>query len=85
MARKKVAKYLVQCVNYNGRENVLFMMRADDCRLNDGVHVGNWTVIDRHAQYDHKARTLRTICGTMRVFNDWSVRPLFEDNAARAA
>lgn len=65
----KANKFLVNCANYNGNKNILFMMAADDFRLNDG----NWQVISP-ANYDRKTKTLVAEGKQYKVFCDWSVR-----------
>lgn len=64
---KKVRKALVNCLDYNGHKNVLFMMKEDDFRFNDG----NYQLIE-FGEYSKSVFT--GVSGAQyKVFPDWSV------------
>jgi hypothetical protein len=67
----KRTKVLAKCLKYNDTPNVLFMMQSDDFRLGNG----NYIVLGE-AEYNHKAKELRALGNTYRVFSDWSLRLL---------
>jgi hypothetical protein len=66
-----MTKVLAQCANYNGNNNVLFMMNKDDFRIADGKF--GYTVLG-DAKYTNKTKTLAANGKTYKVFSDWSVK-----------
>lgn len=87
-------RLLVNCKDYNGHKDVLFMMREDDFRLNPGHRInknlpakvvknmqGNYDVLGE-GEYTHKKRELVIGKKTYRVFPDWSVKEITSGKAS---
>ena len=66
-------KVLVQCADYNGYKNVLFMMKDTDFRLADEKF--GYKILGQ-GKYVHKTRTLIVNDQTYKVFSDWSVKQM---------
>jgi hypothetical protein len=64
---------IVICRDYNGYKNVLFMMKADDFRYQDGK---KWGYEHLHSgKYSRKTHSFVTNEGKQfTVFSDWSVK-----------
>lgn len=67
-------KVLARCADYNGHENVLFMMADTDFRLAHPVLSKNYTILDRAPRL--KGKVLTTNQGSFKVCPDWSLTTL---------
>ena len=76
MSESKPVKWLVRAAVYNNRKDVLFMMKSDDFRFNDG----NYIPI-APGKFDNKTKTLTINDGVYQVYADWSVKLLKEQVA----
>lgn len=70
-------KCLVKCANYNERKNVLFMCEDSDCRIGKSFEI---IVSAKNCKYDSESSTLQANCDIYRVFGDWSVELLSNNN-----
>ena len=70
-------KCLVKCANYNERKNVLFMCEDSDCHIGKSFEI---IVSAKNCKYDSESSTLQANCDIYRVFGDWSVELLSNNN-----
>jgi hypothetical protein len=78
-ANKKVEKSIVLCGNYNGHQNVLFLMKHDDFLFNTDKYrqvTGVKMLPGRHVMPDgRKVQHFQGNDGhTYMVFSDWSAK-----------
>lgn len=68
---------LVRSKDYNGYENVLFMMDGADFRLTDALFCDNYQVLEQGV-FDRKRRLLLTESGKQfDVWEDWSLTAVY--------
>lgn len=67
---KDFEMHLVRCGDYNGFKNVLFLMKSNDFRFNDG----NYMSIER-GMFVNRRKNFVTDSGDLyKVASDWSVK-----------
>jgi hypothetical protein len=80
MSKAKVTKILVNCKDFNGYKNGVFMMKSDDFRLTNSymgnvIEFGYTKIAD--GKFNTKERKFITDAGdTYQVFSDWSVKKI---------
>lgn len=65
---------LVNCKNYNGYKDVLFMMRANDFRLQEPQFKINYEILDPNPR--RQLHRLYTNRGDFVINSDWSLSPV---------
>jgi hypothetical protein len=80
MNKAKVTKILVNCKDFNGYKNCIFMMKSDDFRLTNSymgnvIEFGYTKIAD--GKFNTKERKFVTDAGdTYKVYRDWSAEKI---------